>query len=147
MSLGALIAGFPLANAGTSLVHALAYPIGGEFHTAHGISLSILLMACLKAIAPARGERLVRLAKAMGENVEGLSLREGVEVALDAVYHMLRSVDLPTCLTEEGITDRSKASAWAKDAHNEQRLLGRSPKNLTVEDITRIYEDAFDPYK
>ena len=147
MSLGSLMSGFPLANAGTSLVHAMAYPIGGEYHTPHGISLSVLLMACFKAITASKGERLVRLAEAMGENVEGLSVREGVEVALDAMYYMLRSVELPTCLTEIGITDRSKAKTWAKDAWNERRLLGRAPRDLTEEDITRIYEDAFDPYQ
>ena len=147
MSLGSLMSGFPLANAGTSLVHAMAYPIGGEFHTPHGISLSVLLLACFKAIAASKGERLVRLAEAMGENMEGLSIREGVEVALDAMFYMLRSVELPTCLSEIGITDRSKAKAWAKDAWNERRLLGRSPRDLTEEEITRIYEDAFDPYK
>jgi len=147
MSLGCLISGFSLANAGTSLVHAMAYPIGGEYHTPHGISLSVLLLACFKAIAASKGERLMRLAKAMGEKVEGLSVREGVEVALDAMFYMLRSVELPTCLTEIGITDRSKARIWARDAWNERRLLGRAPRDLTEEDITRIYEDAFDPYK
>jgi len=147
MSLGCLISGFSLANAGTSLVHAMAYPIGGEFHTPHGISLSVLLLACFKAIAASKGERLVRLAAAMGENVEGLSIREGVEVALDAMFYMLRSVELPTCLSEIGITDKSKAKVWAKDAWNERRLLGRAPRNLTEEDIARIYEDAFEPYK
>jgi alcohol dehydrogenase class IV len=147
MSLGCLMSGFALANAGTSLVHAMAYPIGGEFHTPHGVSLSVLLLACFKAIAASKGERLVRLAAAMGEKVEGVSVREGVKIALDAIHYMLRSVDLPTCLTEIGITDKSKAAIWAKDAWNERRLLGRAPRDLTVEDIARIYENAFEPYE
>lgn len=145
MSLGCLMSGMVLANAGTSLVHAMAYPIGGEFHTPHGISLSVLLTACFKAIAAAKGERLVELAEAMGENVLGLSVREGVDVALDAMQHMLRSVNLPTCLPEIGITDKSKIKTWAQDAWNERRLLGRSPRDLTVGDIAAIYEDAFEP--
>jgi len=147
MSLGSLMSGFSVANAGTNLVHAMAYPIGGEFHTTHGISLCVLLLACFKAITASKGEHLVRLAKVMGENVEGLSIREGVDVALDAIFYMLRSVELPTCLGEIGITDRNKAKVWAKDAWNERRLLGRAPRDLTEEDIARIYEDAFDPYK
>ena len=146
MSLGCLMSGMVLANAGTSLVHAMAYPIGGEFHTPHGISLSVLLLSCLKAISASKGERLVLLAEAMGENVAGLSVREGVEVALDAIQHMLRSVDLPTCLPEIGITDRSKVKVWAQDAWNERRLLGRSPRDLTVEDIAQIYEGAFEAH-
>ena len=67
-----------------------------------------------------------------------------MEVALDAIQHMLRSVDLPTCLPEIGITDKSKVKVWAQDAWNERRLLGRSPRDLTVEDIAQIYEAAFE---
>jgi alcohol dehydrogenase len=147
MSLGCLMSGFVLANAGTSLVHAMAYPIGGEFHTPHGVSLSVLLLACFRAVAISKGERLVRLAEAMGENVAGLSVRQGVDVALDAMHNMLKSVELPTCLTEIGITNRSKAKTWAPDAWNERRLLARAPRDLTVEDIARIYENAFESYK
>jgi alcohol dehydrogenase class IV len=83
----------------------------------------------------------------MGENVAGLSVRQGVDVALDAMHNMLRSVELPSCLSEIGITDRSKAKTWAPDAWNERRLLGRAPRDLTEEDIALIYENAFEPYK
>ncbi|KUK58429.1 MAG: Iron-containing alcohol dehydrogenase [Synergistales bacterium 53_16] len=145
MSLGSLMAGLVLNNSGTSLVHALAYPIGGEYHAAHGVSLSVLLIACFKAIAASKGPRLVRLAEAMGENMEGLSVREGVEVALDAMAAFMKSVELPICLEEIGITDRTAVSRWAEAGWNERRLLGRCARDLTVEDIAKIYEDAFRP--
>ena len=41
-------------------------------------------------VAPTQRDR-----KPFGENIEGLSLREASEVALDAMYHLLRSVRLP----------------------------------------------------
>lgn len=144
MALGSLMAGFVLNNAGTSLVHALAYPIGGEFHVSHGISLSVLLTSCFKAISASKGERLVRLAKAMGENVEGLAVREGVEVALDAMAELMKSVELPISLEEIGITDRSAVDRWAAAGWEERRLLGRCARDLTVADIASIYSDAFE---
>lgn len=144
MSLGSLMAGLVLSNAGTSLVHALAYPIGGEYHAVHGVSLSVLLISCFKAISASKGPRLVRLAEAMGENVEGLSVREGVEVALDAMNAFMKSVELPVCLEDVGITDRSAVGRWAQAGWNERRLLGRCARDLTVEDIAKIYEDAFE---
>ncbi|MPM13952.1 Long-chain-alcohol dehydrogenase 1 [bioreactor metagenome] len=144
MSLGSLMAGMVLNNAGTSLVHALAYPIGGEYHATHGISLSVLLVPCFKAIAASKGDRLVQLAKAMGENVDGLSTREGVEVALDAMAAFMKSVDLPISLEEIGVTDRSAVERWATAGWNERRLLGRCARDLTVEDIASIYKDSFD---
>ena len=144
MSLGSLMAGLVLNNAGTSLVHALAYPIGGEYHASHGISLSVLLISCFKSIAASKGDRLVRLAEAMGENVEGLSVREGVEVALDAFAAFMKSVDLPISLEEIDITDRSAVDRWAPAGWNERRLLARCARDLTVEDIAAIYKDAFE---
>ncbi|NLO55878.1 MAG: iron-containing alcohol dehydrogenase [Thermovirga sp.] len=144
VSLGSLMSGMVLNNAGTSLVHALAYPIGGEYHATHGISLSVLLISCFKAIAASKGERLVQIARAMGENVDGLSTREGVEVALDAMAAFMKSVELPISLEEIGITDRSGVERWAVEGWNERRLLGRCARDLTVEDIAAIYRDAFE---
>jgi len=143
MSLGSMMSGLVLNNSGTSLVHAMAYPIGGEYHVPHGVSLCGILIACFESIIVAKPERFARLAEAMGENIEGLSLREAGEVALDAMYHLLRSVRLPVCLPDVGITDESKAAKWAPDAHAERRLLTRCVRNLSVSDIEEIYRNAF----
>ena len=131
-----------LNNAGTSLVHAMAYPIGGEFHTPHGISLTVLLVSCFEGIISAQAEKFARLAEAMGENTEGLSVREAAELCMDSVLHLLQSSGLPACLPDAGITDESKVPRWAKEAHAERRLLGRCAKNLTEEDIAQIYKRA-----
>jgi alcohol dehydrogenase len=145
MSLGSMMSGLVLNNSGTSLVHAMAYPIGGEFHLAHGVSLCAIAVACFNGIVMAIPERFARLAEAMGENIEGLSLREASEVALDAIGYLMKSVRLPLCLPDVGITDESKAAKWAPDAHAERRLLGRCVRNLSVSDIEEIYRNAFKP--
>ena len=145
MSMGAMMSGLVLNNSGTSLVHAMAYPVGGEFHVAHGVSLCAILVSCFESIVVARPEKFARLAEAMGENIEGLSLREASEVALDAIYYLLKSVDLPVCLPDVGITDESKAAKWAPDAHAERRLLSRCVRNLSVAEIEAIYRNAFQP--
>ena len=76
MSLGSVMSGMVLNNSGTSLVHAMAYPVGGEYHTPHGVTLSALVIACFDYIRMAKREKMVRLAKAMGEPVDGLPPRE-----------------------------------------------------------------------
>jgi alcohol dehydrogenase len=143
MSLGSLMSGVVLNNAGTSLVHAMAYPIGGEYHTPHGITLSAIVVACFDAIRMAKQEKMARLARAMGEPVDGLSSREASVRALEAIRHLIRSVGLPSSLKDLNIFDTTKVPRWAAEAHKEQRLLSRSPRNLTVEDIEKIYENAF----
>lgn len=111
----------------------------------HGISLCAILVACFESIVVAKPERFARLAEAMGENIDGLSLREASEVALDAIVHLLKSVRLPVCLPDVGITDEAKAAKWAPDAHAERRLLTRCVRNLSVSDIEEIYRNAFKP--
>ncbi|MGQ9696245.1 MAG: iron-containing alcohol dehydrogenase [Thermodesulfobacteriota bacterium] len=143
MALGSLMAGMVLNNSGTSLVHAMAYPVGGEYHTPHGITLSALLLACFEGIMMAKQEKMVRLAKAMGERIDGLPTREAAVRALEAIKHLLQSVDLPVSLTDLNITDKTKVPRWAIEAHKEQRLLSRSPRVLSVKDIEKIYERAF----
>jgi alcohol dehydrogenase len=143
MSLGSVMSGIVLNNSGTSLVHAMAYPVGGEYHTPHGVTLSALVIACFDYIRMAKREKLVRLAKAMGEPVDGLPPREASARALDAIRHLIQSVGLPVSLRDLNITDKTKIPRWAVEAHKEQRLLSRSPRNLSVEDIQKIYENAF----
>ena len=43
MSYGSYLAGLAFFNAGVAGVHALAYPLGGQFHIAHGDSNAVLL--------------------------------------------------------------------------------------------------------
>ncbi len=143
MSLGSVMSGIVLNNSGTSLVHAMAYPVGGEYHTPHGITLSAILVACFEGILMAKQEKMVLLAKAMGEPIDGLSPREAASRALEAIRHLLRSVDLPVSLRELDITDKTRIPRWAAEAHKEQRLLSRSPRVLSVKDIEKIYEKAF----
>jgi len=87
--------------------------------------------------------RLVQIAEAMGEPVAGLAEREAADRTLAAIRHLMKSVDLPVCLEEAGIADRSRIPTWAVEAHKEQRLLSRSARILSVKDIERIYEKAF----
>jgi alcohol dehydrogenase class IV len=143
MSLGSLMSGMVLNNSGTSLVHAMAYPVGGEHHTPHGVTLSALVVACFDYIRVSKQEKMVRLGRAMGEPVDGLPPREASARTLDAIRHLIQSVGLPASLKDLKITDKGKIPRWAVEAHKEQRLLSRSPRILSIEDIEKIYENAF----
>ena len=143
MALGSLMSGIVLNNSGTSLVHAMAYPVGGEYHTSHGVTLCAILLSCFEGVLMAKEEKMVRLAEAMGEPIQGLAPREAARKALDAIRHLLKSVDLPVSLGDLNIKDKSKIGYWAVEAHKEQRLLSRSPRILSVKDIEKIYEKAF----
>jgi alcohol dehydrogenase class IV len=123
----------------------MAYPVGGEHHTPHGVTLSALLIACFEYVAVAKAEKMAALARAMGEPIDGLAPREVVERVLDAIHYLIKSVNLPASLTDLGISkEKTNIHQWAVEAHKEQRLLTRSPRVLSVEDIEIIYQNAFE---
>jgi alcohol dehydrogenase len=101
MLLGSLYAGIGLANAGVTAVHSLSYPLGGKYGVGHGLANTMLLPAVMAFNMPSSLEKFTDIAEAMGENVEGLPVREAAFLALDAV-EALAEVGLECDLVVDG---------------------------------------------
>ena len=142
MALGSLLAGISLNNAGVGAVHALAYPIGGAYHISHGVGLIVVLRETLKAISMANLPKFVNIAQALGEPIQNLSMREAAEKGIETVLALAKDVGLP-CSLKEIDADKSKVHEWAEAAYKEKRLLGNTPRDLTLEDIAGIFERSF----
>ncbi|MDF2787507.1 MAG: alcohol dehydrogenase [Neobacillus sp.] len=142
MAMGSLLAGISLGNAGVGAVHALAYPLGGKFKVPHGVANSLLLPFVMKYNAVADLEKFAEVAKAMGENVEGLSLREAADRAVQALAQLSEDVGIPASLKDVGVTP-SDIPALAEEASKVDRLLNNNPRWLTIKEIQKIYEDAY----
>lgn len=142
MAMGSLLAGISLGNAGVGAVHALAYPLGGKFKVPHGVANSLLLPFVMKYNAVADLEKFSEVAKAMGENIEGLSLREAADCAVQALAKLAQDVGIPTSLKDVGVTAED-ISNLAEEASKIDRLLNNNPRWLTVKEIKKIYEEAY----
>ena len=70
---GSLLAGIAFANAGVGAVHAFAYPLGGEFHLAHGLTNTLMLPYVMRYNILGCPSKFAQMAKAFGEKVEGIS--------------------------------------------------------------------------
>ena len=55
----------------TAAVHALAYPLGGEFHIAHGVANGLLLPHVLRFNTEASPERYAEVERALGAEATG----------------------------------------------------------------------------
>lgn len=142
MAMGSLLAGISLGNAGVGAVHALAYPLGGRFKVPHGVANSLLLPFVMKYNVVADLEKFSEIAKAMGENIEGLSLREAADTAVTALAQLSKDVGIPASLKDVGVTTND-IPALAEEASKIDRLLNNNPRWLTVKEIKEIYEDAY----
>lgn len=144
LAMGSLLAGISLGNAGVGAVHALAYPLGGKFKVPHGVANSLLLPFVMKYNVVADLDKFAEVAKAMGENVEGLSLRESANRAVKALAQLSEDVGIPASLKDVGVTP-ADIPALADEASKIDRLLNNNPRWLTVKEIQKIYEEAYGP--
>jgi len=141
MSIGSLYAGIAIANAGTTAVHALAYPLGGQFNVAHGIANGLLLPYVMEFNVLGDIPKFAQIAQFLGEKVEHLPLLDQAYHAAEAVKAIYRDLKIPQSLTELKVP-KEAIPYMAKAAMNVARLMANNPREMTVEDIERIYEKA-----
>ena len=142
MSMGSLYAGISLANAGVGAVHALAYPLGGEFNVPHGIANGLLLSYVMEFNLVGDIDKFADIAELMGEDVEGLSQVERARLSVDAVRDLVEDIDMPQTLTELNIP-RDAVPRLAAAAMNVTRLMINNPRDMKVEDAETIFTNAF----
>ncbi|MFW5734945.1 MAG: iron-containing alcohol dehydrogenase, partial [Oceanidesulfovibrio sp.] len=137
MLLGQMLAGFAFGNASVALVHSMSRPLGAHFGIPHGKANAMLLAPVMAYNRPACPEKLARIAHALGEPVDGLSLREASLAAVESLEELFEETGLPGRLSEFGVTEES-IPQLAKDAFA-SGSTANNPRVPTVEDITEIY--------
>jgi len=141
MAYGSFFAGVSLANAGVGAVHALAYPLGGRFHVSHGVSNALLLPYVLELNIVGHVEKFAKVAKALGQPVDGKAPWEAAESALTAIRRLSQDVGIPQRLSEVGVTS-DDIEELTNSATGQTRLLSNNPRKLSKEDIKQIYMRA-----
>ena len=139
---GSLVAGISFANAGVGAVHALAYPLGGEFHLAHGLTNTLMLPYVMRYNTLGCPDRFARMAKAFGEKVEGLSDLDAAEVAVKFVERLSDDLRVPRRLRDVGVPEKA-IPGLAEAAMKVTRLLANNPRKMTLEDANAIYKSAY----
>ncbi len=141
MALGSYYGGVALAGAGAGAIHALAYPLGSRFHIPHGVSNSLMFAHVVKENHAAAPEKFARIAEILGAPTEGASTEEAAALSVGAVEKLCRDCGVPTRLGEVDVPAHA-IPELAEAAFKLDRLLGCNPRELTLEDIERIYRAA-----
>ncbi len=68
--------GAAITHAGTHLVHALSYPLGGKYHLPHGVANAILLAPCMKVVRPHAVEKFAQVWDLLPDADTSLSAEE-----------------------------------------------------------------------
>ena len=129
-----------LGPVNTAAVHALAYPLGGEFHVAHGVANSLLLPHVLRFNLAAAPGRYADVARALG----CASGRDDTETALagiERIEALSAAIGIERHLSAFGISENT-IPHMAAAAMTVQRLLVRNPREVTEADAREIYHAA-----
>ena len=141
LAFGSLYGGLCLGPVNTAAVHALSYPLGGEFHIPHGLSNAILLPSVMKFNMPACPERYAEVALACGITA-GHTTEETAQRGVDFIYRLAAAVGIPDKLTALGIP-QTAVDGMAKAAMEVQRLLKNNPREVTEQDAKDIYNSLY----
>jgi alcohol dehydrogenase len=134
------LAGIAFNNASLGYVHSMAHQLGGLYDLPHGVCNAILLPyveAYNKQVAP---ERFADIARTMGENIEGLSVEEAADKAINAIKKLASDIGIPSGLKELGAKEED-FELLAKNAMQDVCRL-TNPRELSKEDIIEIYRKA-----
>jgi alcohol dehydrogenase class IV len=142
LSLGSTVAGMAFASGGLGAVHALAYPVGTEFHLPHGRSNSIMLPHVMRYNLCGNPEQYGMIANLMGKDVEGLAAMEAAELSVEAVEELLSTVKISYHLRDYGVTEKD-IPKLVEGGMKFARLFTLNPRDLTEQDVRSLYEEAY----
>jgi alcohol dehydrogenase len=134
------LAGMAFNNASLGHVHAMAHQLGGFYDLPHGVCNAILLPHVQRFNMIARMDRFADIAVAMGENIEGLSIRSAADVALEAIQTLSQDIGIPSGLTELGVKEED-LKIMAENAQKDACGL-TNPRCPTLQDVIQIYKNA-----
>ena len=140
VALGSMFGGMCLGPVNTAAVHALAYPLGSEFHVAHGVSNAVLLPHVLAFNLPAATERYAEIAIALGgerTSDHATTAQRGLQIVRD----LSARCGIPPHMSQLGVPTDA-VERMAHSAMKVTRLLERNVREVTLNDAIEIYRRA-----
>ncbi len=144
MAYASMLAGIAIAQAGTTVIHALAQPLSARSGLPHSLTVAIFTIPVLKYTYQADRQRFARIAEFIGrDSVMKLSEAEKAEASIGLISKFLDSIGMLHRLREysvpKGIIDELTEDATTYMA----RPLLQHPRKFDKEEIHKICEDAF----
>ena len=143
MLIGAMKAGQAFANAPVAAVHALAYPLGGNYHIPHGLTNSLVLPHVMRFNMDEAYKLYSELAHVVLFDREVPQDEKQASEMLVSYFETLpKRLGLQTTLREMNIPFED-LPRLAEEAMLQQRLLINNPRELNLENALEIYKQAY----
>ncbi len=135
-----MLAGMAFSNAGLGLCHATSHAVGSKYGVPHGRANAIMLPYVLAYNLPVVQRKVSRLFPILASRRGGLSWLQTSQEVGRIIWDLLRSLDIPASLKEEGVKAAGISelveTAYADPAGN------TNPCTYEKSDINEIYRAA-----
>jgi len=142
MALGSLYGGMCLGPVNTATVHAMAYPLGGEFKVPHGVANSVLLPFVMSFNFPACIEKYANISRAVRAK-QGDSPENTARNGIHKIREISERCGIPSGLKEMDIPE-SAIPMMAEASLKVKRLMDNNPRTVSLQDAEMIYRKAYD---
>jgi alcohol dehydrogenase len=125
--------------------HSMEHAISAYYpEVAHGAGLTMLSVAYFSHLAERNPARFPDLARAMGENIDGLSEKDAAMEFVTGLKKLIRDIGLEEeKLSDFGVT-RQDLKTFAENAFFAMgSLFAITPVDLKMDDVVTIYENAY----
>lgn len=131
--------GAAIAHAGTHLVHAMSYPLGGKYHIPHGVANAILLVPCMAFIRDAVVDKFAQAYDLLPDAVLTLTAEEKSYALVEYFKGLVTRLGLPCKLQELNINP-DDLPFLVDGALEVKRLMNNVPKVVSKDDVLAIYQ-------
>ena len=140
MAYAEYLAGMAFNNASLGYVHAMAHQLGGFYNLPHGVCNAVLLPHVCQFNLIACPERYADIARALGENVEGLSTTASAQKAIERIKALGLSIGIPENLTVLGVKEEDLEVMSANAKKDACQLT--NPRKATLNEVVQIFKNA-----
>ncbi|QCO16590.1 iron-containing alcohol dehydrogenase (plasmid) [Azospirillum brasilense] len=141
MLCGSALAAMSFGVTGLGNVHCMAMSVGALFPVPHGLANAVCLPYAAAFNAPAKPERMARVAGILGMDTAGLSQERAAEVAVDGLRTLCADLGIPPRLRDVGVTeDRLDEMARRSYAADYNRW---NPRHTSEPDFQDLFRAAF----
>ncbi|WP_373069451.1 iron-containing alcohol dehydrogenase, partial [Gemmatimonas sp.] len=138
---GSMLAGMAFANAPVGAVHALAYPLGGQFHVPHGLSNALMLLPVLEFNLTEADALYRELSDAVRAGERTWHRTASGRAFVDAMATIVGELGLERTLGELGVIE-ADLPGLAIDAMKGQRLLVNNCRDVNYDQALALYREA-----
>lgn len=136
------LAGIAINLSGTCGIHGMGHPLSGIYDIPHGETLSAVSLAFMRFNIPAAPEKFKKVAEILGINTRGLTSIEAAQKSVEALKHLMDSVNLPTNLSAFNLKEDDLEELAQNAFEHMSANIKSSPRDITLEDLRKMFRES-----